>query len=172
MGAETVLANLPVWKKDSRLLCLRSHGQARSTRWAWKSFITNIFGQTRSRQRTSNCSLTFSRTLQLARTELIKREHLRIWSRSMFTTHRWTKEKLRTRLITVFRSAGQHGQCDIQLILLKDGSLFNALGGCLSLWLGVSFCNLFEILELVLDLIGNIINRIAKKALGRKTNPL
>merc|ERR1712012_238976 len=33
----------------------------------------------------------------------------------------------------------------------KDGSLFNALGGCLSLWLGISFCNLFEILELLFD---------------------
>ena len=170
MGAETVLANLPVWKKDSRLLCLRSHGQARSTRWAWKSFITNIFGQTRSRQRTSNCSLTFSRTLQPARTELIKREHLRIWSRSMFTTHHWTKEKLRTRLITVFRSACQHGQYDFELIL-KDGSLFNALGGCLSLWLGVSFCNLFEILELLPDLLGNFFNWMSSRPIGRANNP-
>ena len=55
---------------------------------------------------------------------------------------------------------------------IGDGSLVNALGGCLSLWLGISFCNLFEILELVLDLVGNLINRIAKKALGRKTNPI
>ena len=53
-----------------------------------------------------------------------------------------------------------------------DGSLFNALGGCLSLWLGVSFCNLFEILELLFDLVGNFLNRIARKAIGRANNPL
>ena len=54
----------------------------------------------------------------------------------------------------------------------QDGSLFSALGGCLSLWLGVSFCNLFEILELAFDFIGNIVNRIAGRAIGRATNPL
>merc|ERR1719507_1164284 len=27
---------------------------------------------------------------------------------------------------------------------LQDGSFFSALGGCLSLWLGISFCSLFE----------------------------
>ena len=54
----------------------------------------------------------------------------------------------------------------------QDGSFFNALGGCLSLWLGISFCSLFEILELVFDLIGNFINRVAQKAIGRANNPL
>ena len=54
---------------------------------------------------------------------------------------------------------------------VKDGSLFNALGGCLSLWLGISFCNLFEILELVFELIGKFINYIGKKAIGRASNP-
>ena len=53
-----------------------------------------------------------------------------------------------------------------------DGSLFNALGGCLSLWLGISFCNLFEILELLLDLLGNIINRVLGREIGRATNAL
>ena len=55
---------------------------------------------------------------------------------------------------------------------VKDGSLFNALGGCLSLWLGISFCNLFEILELLLDLLGNVINRMLGRVIGRATNPL
>ena len=54
----------------------------------------------------------------------------------------------------------------------QDGSLFNALGGCLSLWLGISFCNLFEILELAFDLLGNVINHIGEKTIGRATNPL
>ena len=55
---------------------------------------------------------------------------------------------------------------------IGDGSLFNALGGCLSLWLGVSFCNLFEIIELLLDLLGNIINRMLGIEIGRATNAL
>ena len=55
---------------------------------------------------------------------------------------------------------------------IGDGSLFNALGGCLSLWLGISFCNLFEILELLFDLLGNIINKMAGRVIGRATNPL
>ena len=55
---------------------------------------------------------------------------------------------------------------------VEDGSLFNALGGCLSLWLGISFCNLFEILELLLDLLGNVINRMLGRVIGRATNPL
>ena len=55
---------------------------------------------------------------------------------------------------------------------VKDGSLFNALGGCLSLWLGISFCNLFEILELLLDLVGNFINRMLGRVIGRATNPI
>ena len=55
---------------------------------------------------------------------------------------------------------------------LKDGSLFNALGGCLSLWLGISFCNLFEILELVFDLLGNFINWVSGGSVGRASNPI
>ena len=55
---------------------------------------------------------------------------------------------------------------------IADGSLFSALGGCLSLWLGISFCNLFEILELLLDLLGNIINRMLGREIGRATNAL
>ena len=53
----------------------------------------------------------------------------------------------------------------------KDGSLFNALGGCLSLWLGISFCTLFEILELVLDLLWNII-KASVGSVGRASNTL
>ena len=55
---------------------------------------------------------------------------------------------------------------------VQDGSLFNALGGCLSLWLGVSFCNLFEILELLLDFVGNFINQLLGREIGRATNPI
>ena len=55
---------------------------------------------------------------------------------------------------------------------VKDGSLFSALGGCLSLWLGISFCNLFEIVELVFDLIGNFINWMSGRVIGRATNRL
>ena len=46
------------------------------------------------------------------------------------------------------------------------------VGGCLSLWLGISFCNLFEIIELFLDFLGNILNRTARKVIGRANNPL
>ena len=31
---------------------------------------------------------------------------------------------------------------------LQDGSFFSALGGSLSLWLGISFCALFELVEI------------------------
>ena len=44
--------------------------------------------------------------------------------------------------------------------------------GCLSLWLGISFTSLFEILELLFDLLGNIINRMLGRVIGRTTNPL
>ena len=50
--------------------------------------------------------------------------------------------------------------------------MFSALGGCLSLWLGISFCSLFEIVELALDLVGNIINKILGRVIGRANNPL
>ena len=50
--------------------------------------------------------------------------------------------------------------------------MFNALGGCLSLWLGISFCSLFEIVELALDLVGNVINYMGGRVIGRANNPL
>ena len=31
---------------------------------------------------------------------------------------------------------------------LQDGSFFSALGGSLSLWLGISFCALFELVKI------------------------
>ena len=67
---------------------------------------------------------------------------------------------------------GQTGKALKEINKTQDGSFFNALGGCLSLWLGISFCSLFEILELVFDLLGNFINRVAQKAIGRANNPL
>jgi len=44
----------------------------------------------------------------------------------------------------------------------------NALGGALSLFLGISFILLFELVELVLDFVMNLINFCLKKPLGRK----
>ena len=64
-----------------------------------------------------------------------------------------------------------HRQRKLSSSHLQDGSLFSALGGCLSLWLGISFCALFEILELALDLLWNII-QASGGSLGRASNTL
>ena len=44
----------------------------------------------------------------------------------------------------------------------------NALGGALSLFLGISFILIFELLELLLDLLMNLVNFCLRKPLGRK----
>ena len=71
-----------------------------------------------------------------------------------------------------YSTLNEHTVEDKKDYAIGDGSLFNALGGCLSLWLGISFCNLFEILELLLDLLGNIINRVLGREIGRATNAI
>ena len=43
-----------------------------------------------------------------------------------------------------------------------------ALGGALSLFLGISFILIFELLELALDFTMNVINFCLRKPLGRK----
>ena len=65
-----------------------------------------------------------------------------------------------------FDTLNQHIVEDKIDYAIGDGSLVNALGGCLSLWLGLSFCNLFEILELILDLLGNLINQMLGRLIG------
>ena len=71
-----------------------------------------------------------------------------------------------------FGTLNQHIVEDKIDYAIGDGSLVNALGGCLSLWLGISFTSLFEILELLFDLLGNIINRMLGRVIGKTTNPL
>ena len=65
-----------------------------------------------------------------------------------------------------FGTLNQHIVEDKIDYAIGDGSLINALGGCLSLWLGISFCNLFEILELILDLLGNLIDQMFSRLIG------
>ena len=65
-----------------------------------------------------------------------------------------------------FGTLNQHIVEDKIDYAIGDGSLVNALGGCLSLWLGISFCNLFEILELILNLLGNLINQMLGRLIG------
>ena len=51
---------------------------------------------------------------------------------------------------------------------MQQPSMMSALGGVLSLYLGISFATLFEIVEIFIDLIQNMINYIAGRPVGRK----
>ena len=51
--------------------------------------------------------------------------------------------------------------------LLQGSSLFSGIGGVLSLFLGISLAMVFEIVELLLDFLGNLLNWIQGKPLGR-----
>ena len=46
--------------------------------------------------------------------------------------------------------------------------MLSALGGVLSLYLGISFATLFEIVEIFIDLIHNMVNYAAGRSIGRK----
>ena len=46
-------------------------------------------------------------------------------------------------------------------------ALTSAIGGQISLFLGISIAMLFEVFEIILDLTGNIINWALRKPLGR-----
>ena len=51
---------------------------------------------------------------------------------------------------------------------VKGSSMMSGLGGILSLYLGISIAMVFEILEFLLDLLGNFLNWTQGKPLGRK----
>jgi hypothetical protein len=46
--------------------------------------------------------------------------------------------------------------------------MMSALGGVLSLYLGISFAMLFEVVEIFIDFIQNLINFLGGLPLGRK----
>ena len=50
----------------------------------------------------------------------------------------------------------------------QTSNLLSSLGGVFSLYLGTSFAMLFELLEIVLDFLHNIMNWIVGKSFGRK----
>ena len=49
----------------------------------------------------------------------------------------------------------------------QGSSLLSGIGGVLSLFLGISIAMVFEIVELLLDFLGNLLNWIQGKPLGR-----
>ena len=52
--------------------------------------------------------------------------------------------------------------------IMQQSSMMSALGGVLSLYLGISFATLFEIVEIFIDLLHNMINSIGGRPVGRK----
>ena len=46
-------------------------------------------------------------------------------------------------------------------------NIFSSLGGVLSLFLGISFAMLFEVIEILLDFLNNFFNWMAGRPLGR-----
>ena len=52
--------------------------------------------------------------------------------------------------------------------LLQGSSLMSGIGGVLSLYLGISIAMVFEIVEIFLDLVGNVLNWMSGKPLGRR----
>ncbi len=52
--------------------------------------------------------------------------------------------------------------------MFKGSSMMSGVGGILSLYLGISIAMVFEILEFLLDLLGNFLNWTQGKPLGRK----
>ena len=50
----------------------------------------------------------------------------------------------------------------------QGSSLLSGIGGVLSLFLGISLAMVFEIVELLLDFLGNLLNWIQGKPLGRE----
>ena len=47
------------------------------------------------------------------------------------------------------------------------GSFWSSLGGALSLCLGVSFAMLFEVVEILIDLLANIVNYVMGREIGK-----
>ena len=47
------------------------------------------------------------------------------------------------------------------------GSFWSSLGGALSLCLGVSFAMLFEVIEILIDLLANIVNYVSGRDIGK-----
>ena len=54
------------------------------------------------------------------------------------------------------------------ITFFQGSSMMSALGGVLSLYLGISFAMLFEVVEIFMDFIQNFINFLVGRPLGRK----
>ena len=54
------------------------------------------------------------------------------------------------------------------LLHFQGSSLMSGIGGVLSLYLGISIAMVFEIVEIFLDLFGNVLNWMSGKPLGRR----
>ena len=54
------------------------------------------------------------------------------------------------------------------LLYFQGSSLMSGIGGVLSLYLGISIAMVFEIVEIFLDLFGNVLNWMSGKPLGRR----
>ena len=54
------------------------------------------------------------------------------------------------------------------LVFLQGSAMMSALGGVLSLYLGISFASVFEIVEVLVDLLHNTGNWVAGREVGRK----